>query len=197
MVTAEAIYELGVPIADPDAEPLAYGECARIARRLRAPGYAPIGLAPAGPDVAVPPVGIQIASVFVDLTGASAAYVDAFGRIPTRAWSTPDGSRGPCNTLPTSRWLRDGLAIVTPAAAWSPRHRALAGKRAVREVERGFRHIVVDLSGFDELGERDEIVDSLRSVVIVAAARRTTEDALLAAVEGVPPAKRAGAVLVG
>src|SRR3954470_22375021 len=57
-------------------------ECIRIARRLRVSGKKILGLLPAGNDVAVPPIGVQLGLAMAEVSGATVAFVDANLRWP-------------------------------------------------------------------------------------------------------------------
>lgn len=193
-VTVDALFELGVPISDGDDEPLPYAECIRIARRLRTPGYAPVGLVPAAEDVPVTPLAIQLASALIDLTDQDTAYVDGLARIPTRSWTSADADDGARVSL---RWLRARLAIATPAPAMGPCGKAAAGRDAIAAAARRFRHVVVDFTGFASIGELASALGEVNRIVIVASAVATTEAAVLATSAAMPRSKQLGVMLVG
>lgn len=192
-MTAHALYDLGVPIPDPDDAPRAYAECARIAGTLRPRDRHPVGFLPADRHAAAPPVAIQIAAALVDLTGAPTAFVDGQGRIPSRAWSTREGARSRAGRV---RWLRRGLAVITPAVSWGARECALAAREAVREAMRDFSHVLVDLTGFEDDGELEGVAGELASAIVVAAGGRTGEGALTGAAARVAPAELCGVLVV-
>src|SRR3954449_9898489 len=59
------------------ADPAVRDECIRVAGRLRATGKSIFGLLPAGDDVAVPPIGVQLGLALAEVSGATVAFVDA------------------------------------------------------------------------------------------------------------------------
>jgi hypothetical protein len=189
-VTADAASEPEVPIAHGDGQPRAYAECIRIARRLRTPGYAPVGLLPADAATVIAPIGIQLAATIVDVTGQASAFVESLARVRAQATS-PTSTRG------ATRWLRTSVALVTPAREQAPCAQAAAACEAIEGALARFGHVVVDLTGFDRNGELAMVLASVRRVVIVASALETTERAVLDAVVRIPRPKRLGVMLIG
>jgi hypothetical protein len=190
LVTADAGLDFEVPIVLRDEEPIAYAEGIRIARRLRAPGYAPVGLLPADDATVAAPVCVQLAAALVDVTAHSSAFVHAMARppAPSSGVSPPRGA---------TRWLQPSLALVTPSREEAPCAQAAAAREAIEYAAARFRHVVVDLSGFARIGELATVLASVRRVVVVASALVTTERAVLEAVALVPRPKRMGVMLVG
>lgn len=169
-------------IAGEEDSPAAYAECIRIARRLRTPGYAPIGLVPA-PGVEVEPVAMRLAAALVDLSAQPTALVYALARSARRRGSI--------------RWLRPALAVITPEAAVHAAGKAAAARAAIARAGDSFRHILVDLSGLEALGELQSVLRSVQRIAVVASARATRETEVLALARSLPAPKQLGVMLVG
>jgi hypothetical protein len=175
-------------------DPLVASECVRIARRLRAAGHKVIGLIPTDPSVAVPPVAIRLGLAFVDLSGATVAYVDANVHLP----AIPDasGARDVPGSVFATRWLSDSLALL------SPNHPEAVGQvgpqleRALFDGSEIFEHVLVDLTGFDRLGE-EGCIEQMDSVILIARAGKTREQDLLPRRSQLPRNQFLGVLLVG
>lgn len=152
-----------------------HAECMRIARRLRVADRRVVGLLPAAPDIAVPPVGVRLGLAQVQLSGATVAYVDANVRLPALSEIAQRDSADHEDTVYSTRWIFDSLALLTPRAA----ERAgevipqLAG--ALREGSLLFHYMYVDLTGFDLIGEHAAAAELMDSVIVVGRAGRTKE----------------------
>jgi len=189
------------------AEGKVHSECVRIARRLHAARQKVIGFIPASPRVAVPPLALQLGSALVELTGATVAFVDANVRypalsamaeeddLPPEPEHTADGEERP--RVFRTRWLRGSLAVLTPPGA------ELAGE-AVPQLARLlldgvdlFEYVLVDLTGFDVLGEHASAAACMDAVVLVGHTHRTRERDLLRFLREMPPSRFLGVMLVG
>lgn len=192
-MTVREVSELEELLPEPSAAPSAYAECVRIARALAAHGRTAAGFLPADSGAEPLFAALPIARALADRTGAPSAYVDAAGRLWEHEGWAADTAREPRAAV---RWLREGVAAVAPASALGARDRALAARAAIEDAAREFPHVLVDLSGFDERGELGSIAESVREVIVLAAAGRTREATLARAVSRIPPSKRAGVLLL-
>lgn len=174
-----------------------HAECVRIARRLNASGVKIVGFVPATDRVAVPPVALELGSALVELTGATVALVDANVRYPAMASiaDEPDAGRA---GLYRTKWLRPSLAMLTPP---STHHRAGEAVPALARLLLDgvplFRHVLVDLTGFDLLGEHASAAACMDGVIVVGQAHRTRERQILRYAEEMPPERLLGVLLVG
>jgi hypothetical protein len=168
----------------------AYGRLARILRdrRVRA-----IGLVPASDAVAVPPLALGLAGALAAAGAADVAAVDPLGR-----WSgAPEGGRGAAGAeWYTTEWLAEGVAVISPLTAGAATALPLVD-RLVREELARYLHLVVDLTGFDRLGERDAAAALLDGVLAVARCGATRVPEVARALEGVPGTRALGVVLSG
>ena len=80
-----------------------------------------------------------------------------------------------------TRWLRGQLALLTPPRAGEAGAGVPQLARVIQHSIELFSHVLVDLTGFEKLGEHLAAIEMMDGVVVVARAGRTTEDELLAA----------------
>jgi Mrp family chromosome partitioning ATPase len=191
------------------AEGKVHSECVRIARRLHAARQKVIGFIPASPRVAVPPLALQLGSALVELTGATVAFVDANVRYPALSAMAEEGDLPPepdqTQTIDgderprvyRTRWLRGSLAVLTPPGA------ELAGE-AVPQLARLlldgvdlFEYVLVDLTGFDVLGEHASAAACMDAVALVGQTHKTRERDLLRFLREMPSSRFLGVMLVG
>ena len=192
-VTLEA---LGIRIDDADALALR-ADCVPVARRLVKAGKKVVGLLPASGRVGVAAVGVQLGLAVVEVSGATAAYVDANVRWPGISQLVLGNRPDDDESLFATRWLSETFALLTPPA----RGDAGAGlPQLARTIQTGgplFTHILVDLTGFKKLGEHLAAVEMMDAVVVVARAGVTREEELLRLDQELPPHLALGVLLVG
>lgn len=186
--------EVGIHLVG-DESPAVRAECIRIARRLLAARTKVIGFIPAQVDVAIPPVAIQLGLALVELSGATAAYVDANVRYPALA-ELSAGAASDGRDFST-RWLKGSLALLTP-------HRAVQAGEAVPALAsllldgtELFEHVLVDLTGFHLLGEHASAAACMDGVVLVGRAHSTREKQILDYALDIPESRFLGVLLVG
>ena len=191
----EALRALGIdPLTDP-RHAGARAELVRVARRLRARERKAIGLLPATREVGVVATGVQLGLALVELTGAPIAFVDANARWPALG-AIGREAKGDRAVFAT-RWLHGTLALLTPRRAPAAGGAVPDLERIVGEGREMFAHLLVDLTGFEELGEHLAAIDLLDGVVVVAEARATREQALLDLARDLPAELDLGVLLIG
>lgn len=178
-----------------------HAEAVRIARRLHAARQKVIGFIPATDKVAVPPVALQLGSALVELTGATIAFVDANVRYPALAGIAgdqpgPDEPKREHQVFET-RWLRGSLAVLTPRGAELAGEAVPALARLLLDGVDLFEYVLVDLTGFDVLGEHASAAACMDAVVLVGKAHQTREKHILRLVREVPESRFLGVLLVG
>ncbi len=192
----QRLAELGIEILTDESGPMVRAECMRIARRLVAAGEKIVGLIPASDDVAVPALALQIGGALCDLTGATVAYVDANVRYPSlSAIAGEDGNDG--DSVYSTRWLHGSLAVLTPHGSERPGEAVPQLARLLVSGVDLFHHVLVDLTGFDVLGEHGSAAACMDAVMLVGRAHHTRERDLLRFRAEMPEKRFLGVLLVG
>jgi hypothetical protein len=176
-----------------------HAESVRIARRIHAARRKVVGFIPATERVAVPPVALQLGSALVELTGATIAFVDANVRYPALADIAADdaGEARVEHQVFETRWLRGSLAVLTPRGAERAGEAVPALARLLLDGIDLFEYVLVDLTGFDALGEHASAAACMDAVVLVAGAHRTREKDVLRYLREMPEGRFLGVLLVG
>jgi hypothetical protein len=187
---------LGIPIVTAEVNEEIHAECVRIARRLQSSNSKIIGLIPADSKVAVPPVAIQLANALVELSGATVAYVDANVRFPAIS-EVAAGEKHRQEGVFSTRWLRGSLALLTPPKAERAGEAVPALARLLLDGVELFGYVLVDLTGFDLLGEHASAAACMDSVMLVGEAHRTREADVVEFLRDVPSSRLLGVLLVG
>ncbi|HEY2743301.1 MAG TPA: hypothetical protein VGL86_01705 [Polyangia bacterium] len=154
-------------------------DCTSIASRIKESERRIIGLLPASGDIGVTSIGVQLGLSLVDVTAATAAYVDANIRWPAISRIAVGESASDDESMFATRWLRGQLALLTPAHAGQAGAGVPQLARVIQHSIEIFSHVVVDLTGFKKLGEHLAAIEMMDGVIIVAHAGRTTENELL------------------
>ncbi len=193
---ADRLAEVGIHIAGEEA-PEVRAECIRIARRLLAEQSKIIGFIPADDTVGIPAMAIQIGLALVELSGATAAYVDANVRYPALAALSSDSDEGSENSVFSTRWLMGSLALLTPRRAERAGEAVPALASLLLDGVRLFEHVLVDLTGFELLGEHASAAACMDGVVLVGRAHGTHEESILQFLNEMPESRFLGVLLVG
>jgi hypothetical protein len=170
---------------------------ARIARRITADRLRVIGFVPSNDAVAVPPLLIQLGLALVDLTGATIAVVDANVRYPGLPGLNRGQSTDKSDSVFSTRWLRGSLALL------SPPHVERAGEvvpqlaRVLLDGADLFAHVLVDLTGFELLGEHASAAACMDAVAVVGRAHHTKERELVELAQLMPAGRFLGVLLIG
>ena len=188
--------ELGIHVVG-DESPDVRAECTRIARRLLIEGTKVIGFIPVRDDVGIPSVAIQLGLSLVELSGATAAYVDANVRFPALAGMSEGMDIEAGDSVFTTRWLKGSLAVLTPHKAERAGEAVPALASLLLDGTTLFEHVLVDLTGFDRLGEHASAAACMDGVVLVGLAHQTREKDVLRFVNEMPESRLLGVLLVG
>jgi hypothetical protein len=186
--------EVGIHIVGDEA-PGVRAECMRIARRLLAERTKVIGFIPVGNEVGVPSVVIQIGLAMVELSGATAAYVDANVRYP--ALRELSASADDDNAVFSTRWIKGSLALLTPHRAERAGEAVPALASLLLDGAELFEHVLVDLTGFELLGEHASAASCMDGVVLIGRAHETRDKDVLDFVSEMPKSRFLGVLLVG
>jgi hypothetical protein len=170
--------------------------CARIAQRIRREQLRVVGFVPADDQTAVPALLVHLGLALCDLTGGTIAVIDANVRYPALSHLAADDATERASVFST-RWLRGSLALLSPS------HVERAGEvvpqlaRVLLDGSDLFAHVLVDLTGFELLGEHATAAACMDAVALVGRAHHTRERELIELSRLMPGGRFLGVVLVG
>lgn len=171
--------------------------CARVARRLHADRLRVVGFVPSDDAVAVPPLLVHLGIALVELTGATVAVVDANVRYPGLPSLNRDQETDHDESVFSTRWLRGSLALLSPPRVESAGQVVPQLAQVLLDGAALFSHILVDLTGFELLGEHASAAACMDAVALVGRAHHTREQELVALAQLMPHGRFLGILLVG
>jgi hypothetical protein len=187
---------LGIAVGDDRSGELK-AACARIARRIHGDKLRVVGFIPSDDKVAVPPVIIQLGLALVDLTGATIGVIDANVRYPGLGELNKGQATDSDETVFSTRWLHGSLALLSPPRAEKAGEVVPQLARVLLEGADLFAHVLVDLTGFELLGEHGSAAACCDAVALVSRAHTTRERELLELASLMPQGRFLGVLLVG
>lgn len=189
----EILTSLGLTHADG----LVRAACTQVGRRIHGERIRVVGLIPGDDQVAIPPLAIHLGLALCDLTGGTIAVVDANVRYP----GLPDLAKGHtpdhAESVFTTRWLRGSLALLSPPKVERAGEVVPQLARVLLDGADLFAHILVDLTGFELLGEHASAAACMDAVALIGRAHHTREQELLELAHLMPPGRFLGVLLVG
>ncbi|MDX2051541.1 MAG: hypothetical protein SFV15_04060 [Polyangiaceae bacterium] len=191
-----ALSALGIPPL-PRVGSDAYSDLIRTARLLRGEGRA-VGLVPATARVAVPGVAIQLALALNEVGVKEVCVVDANYELPAFSDMAPIGVTAGPNirhgfvAVP----LGDGATLLTPHSP-EPSLPLKRLDQLLPELRSLFDKVIVDLTGFREVGELVGACAILDGVLAVATTNVTLERELAGLVADLGDRPLLGTLLVG
>ena len=192
----DALASLGIRLDAPDLGDL-QAACARIARKIRDEQVRVIGFIPCDDRVSVPPLMIHLGLALCNLTGATVAVVDANVRYPALAQISRGQVAEHDESVFTARWLRGSLALLTPPKVERAGEVVPQLARLLLEGSELFAHVLVDLTGFELLGEHASAAACMDAVALVGRAHHTRERELVDLSRLMPHGRFLGVLLVG
>ena len=171
--------------------------CARIARRIREDKIKVIGFVPSDDTVAVPPLIIQLGLALGEVSGNTVAVVDANLRFPGLPMLNQGKAVDHQGSAFSTRWLRGSLALLSPPRAERAGEVVPQLARVLLEGVDLFAHVLVDLTGFELLGEHATAAACMDAVALVGRAHQTREQELVKLAELMPNGRFLGVLLVG
>lgn len=187
---------LGIAIGDGRSGELR-AACARIARRIHAERLRVVGFVPSDDKVAVPPLVIQLGLALCELTGATVGVVDANVRYPGLTAIARGQRPDHDESVFTTRWLSSSLALLSPPRVEKAGEVVPQLARALIEGADLFGHVLVDLTGFELLGEHGTAAACMDAVALVGRAHKTHERELVELAQLMPQGRFLGVLLVG
>jgi hypothetical protein len=170
---------------------------AMVARRIHGEGHRVVGFVPSNHKVAVPPLIVHLGLALCDLTGATVAVVDANVRYPGLA-ELGKGQRTDRDTsVFTTRWLRGSLALLSAPRVERAGEVVPQLKKVLLEGSDLFAHVLVDLTGFELLGEHAAAATAMDAVAVVGKAHQSREQELVELARAMPEGRFLGVLLVG
>lgn len=171
--------------------------CTRVARRIHNEGIRVVGFVPAEDSVAVPPVLIQLGIALTELTGATIAVVDANVRYPGLGMLNRGQQTDSDESVFSTRWLYGSLALLSAPQVESAGQVVPQLARVLIDGADLFAHVLVDLTGFELLGEHASAAACMDAVALVGRAHHTREKELLELARLMPHGRFFGVLLVG
>jgi hypothetical protein len=187
---------LGIAPLSRTEAPEVYAELYRVARRLRESRRGVVGLVPADRDVAIPALGVQLALVLSDACDRPVALVDGNTRLPALAElgrsATPAAEQGFVVVSVAER-----VDVITPNRPTRGGLDLAAVETVIERQRSRYAHLLVDLTGYEAVGEHWLGYELCDGVVVVARAGRTRERDLVARRRELPADRDLGTLLVG
>ncbi|HEY0482144.1 MAG TPA: hypothetical protein VGD37_31710 [Kofleriaceae bacterium] len=171
--------------------------CTRVARRIHNEGVRVVGFVPAADSVAVPPILIHLGIALTELTGATIAVVDANVRYPGLGALNQDKETDSDESVFSTRWLRGSLALLSPPQVERAGEVVPQLARVLLDGSDLFAHVLVDLTGFELLGEHASAAACMDAVALVGRAHHTREQELFELARLMPHGRFFGVLLVG
>ena len=184
---------LGIDIDDGEVR----AACARVARQLHAERIRVIGFVPADDQVAVPPILIQLGIALTELTGATIAVVDANVRYPGLGALNEGKQTDSDESVFSTRWLRGSLALLSAPEVERAGQVVPQLARVLLDGAELFAHVLVDLTGFELLGEHASAAACMDAVALVGRAHHSREQELVELARLMPHGRFLGVLLVG
>ncbi|HEU4538847.1 MAG TPA: hypothetical protein VFS00_32230 [Polyangiaceae bacterium] len=174
-----------------------YAELLRVARRLRDGRRRTVAFLPSDDAVPVTDVALQVGRALGNVVRAPVGFVDANTRRPQL--------NGLVLVPPAEGWrgfqaarVDEWLTILTPFGCQGDAGLDLALiAHTVKHECSPFKHVMVDLTGFEREGEHFSAIDLADGVVVVAEAGRTHERDVLKSHQQASGERDLGVLLVG
>jgi hypothetical protein len=171
--------------------------CARVARRIHNERIRVIGFVPSEDHVAVPPILIQLGIALTELTGATIAVVDANVRYPGLGALNEGKQTDSDESVFSTRWLRGSLALLSAPEVERAGQVVPQLARVLLDGADLFAHVLVDLTGFELLGEHASAAACMDAVALVGRAHHSREQELVGLSQLMPYGRFLGVLLVG
>jgi hypothetical protein len=171
--------------------------CTRVARQIHNEGVRVVGFVPVEDTVAVPPVLIQLGIALTELTGATIAVVDANVRYPGLGMLNRGKERDSDESVFSTRWLYGSLALLSAPQVESAGQVVPQLARVLIDGADLFEHVLVDLTGFELLGEHASAAACMDAVALVGRAHHTREKELVELAPLMPRGRFLGVLIVG
>lgn len=170
---------------------------AMVAQRLHSERHRVVGFVPSNDKVAVPPLIVHIGLALCDLTGATVAVVDANVRYPAFGQLSKGQRTDHDDSVFSTRWLRGSLALLSAPRVERTGEVVPQLHKVLLEGSDLFAHVLVDLTGFELLGEHAAAASAMDAVAVVGKAHQSREQELVELARSMPKGRFLGVLLVG
>lgn len=167
----------------------------RAARRIHTTGRRVVALVPATPSIGIAGLGLHLAHAFSDLGIVPVSFVDANTQAPALSELASEAFAGSAGLVDIT--VARGIRVTTSVG---PARAGLALpelERKLAELSETSRYVLVDATGFRELGEHLRLYEVVDGVLIVAESGRTADSVVRQYYSEVPAARIMGVLLVG
>jgi len=171
--------------------------CAMVAQRIHSERLRVVGFVPSNDKVAVPPLLVHLGLALCDLTGATVGVVDANVRYPGLAEVSNDQHTDRDDSVFSTRWIRGSLALLSAPRVERAGEVVPQLARVLLEGSDLFAHVLVDLTGFELLGEHATAAACMDAVALVGKAHQSREQELVELARLMPKGRFLGVLLVG
>ncbi len=192
-----ALASLGVIPVDQERHPNLYADLFRVARRLRESQRQIVGLLPANDGTAITGIAVQLGFVLAEACDGMVALIDANTQAPGLASVASDQERAEARAGFATTWLEDFFALLTPVVEKRAGLALDQLEATLRQNSEGFAHVLVDLTGFERLGEHWGTFEAVHGVLVVGHPGRTSEREVYRLMREVPASRSLGFLLVG
>ena len=187
----------GLQVLRDTDNPMVRAEAMRVARRLRLTGRRVFGFTPVDDLTAVPPVLIRLGVAMMELAGSTVAYLDANTSWPALPADLIPQSQKEDTSHFVTRWLLDSFAFLVPREKTRAVDAVPQLERVLTDGVEIFEHVLVDLTGFDRLGELDGAIRLMDQVILVARSGGIRERTLLDLQARIGKERILGTLLIG
>lgn len=189
---------LGLSVIDPEKAPKLHAQAMHIARKIVQYERQVIGLWPVDDSIGIPSLALQIALALADYSSTTVSFIDANVRWPAgRAMLEEKEASLSENSSYFTFWLRGMVAFLLPKVIGGAGEGYAILKRTIAESRDLFGYILVDMTGFDYVGDHLSVMELLDGVTLVAAKAKTIEDDILELQQDIDPELMIGTILVG
>lgn len=174
-----------------------YSEIVRVARKLHMSGRKIVGFWPASPTVAIPPLLSLVGQALAEITSLPIAMIDANIRWPGVVSAEGEAAKDANESLFTKLTIGENIVLFMPArigpeGAGVPQLRLL-----IQRIRSRYHYVLVDLTGFDKIGEHLNAIEITEGIYIVGRARESMEYDYLRIHYQIPQEQNLGVILQG
>jgi len=142
-------------------------------------------------------VGLHLGLVLADACQGAVCYIDGNSRWPALTALTPFAEKNSPLDGYALTWIADFFVVMTPVGIRKQRLELNLLDKTLGDDCEGYAHVLVDLTGFDRLGEHWLAYDMMDGVLLIAKAGVTTEQDIIRCHKEIPKSRDLGVLVVG